>query len=217
MKGRGKAITETGIASMDLRRNILRMSQFCDDQLYNQLMTKVHMLDPVEVCKTLQNLFSRNLSTSKAEHISSNSHVMLFILSYWVLSPIEYAWLPMIAGGLHCHKFALQTYFYTFTQFYEVQRGLYPYNFIWEVLDNHCLLHEYWVAYKNCIFQIVVAATLRESSVLDAMFDKLNRNFPAAKIQCVPRRYMNENKGKDYINKLCSPDSSGVDIALKSK
>ena len=49
VKGRGKAITETGIASMDLRRNVLRMSQFCDDQLYNQLMTKVHMLDPIEV------------------------------------------------------------------------------------------------------------------------------------------------------------------------
>ena len=49
VKGRGKAITETGIASMDLRRNVLRMLQFCDDQLYNQLMTKVHMLDPIEV------------------------------------------------------------------------------------------------------------------------------------------------------------------------
>lgn len=49
VKGRGKAMTETGIASMDLRRNTLRMSQFCDDQLYNQLMTKVHMMDPVEV------------------------------------------------------------------------------------------------------------------------------------------------------------------------
>ena len=49
VKGRGKAITETGIASMDLRRNTLRMSQFCDDQLYSQLMTQVHMIDPAEV------------------------------------------------------------------------------------------------------------------------------------------------------------------------
>ena len=49
VKGRGKAITETGIASMDLRRNILRMSQFCDDQLYSQLMTQVHMIEPAEV------------------------------------------------------------------------------------------------------------------------------------------------------------------------
>ena len=72
-------------------------------------------------------------------------------------------------------------------------------------------------AYTLFLLQIVVAATLKESSVLDAMFDKLNRNFPAAKIQCVPRRYMNENKGVEYIRRLCSPDSTGVDIALKSK
>ena len=72
-------------------------------------------------------------------------------------------------------------------------------------------------AYTLFLLQIVVAATLKESSVLDAMFDKLNRNFPATKIQCVPRRYMNENKGVEYIRRLCSPDSTGVDIALKSK
>ena len=40
---------ETGIASMDVRRNVLMMSQFCDDPLYSQLMQKVHMAEPLEV------------------------------------------------------------------------------------------------------------------------------------------------------------------------
>lgn len=49
VKGRGKAATETGLASMDLRRNVIKLSQFCDDQLYTQLITKVHLIDPIEV------------------------------------------------------------------------------------------------------------------------------------------------------------------------
>ena len=62
-----------------------------------------------------------------------------------------------------------------------------------------------------------MAHTLKESSVLDGMFDKLNRHFPNAKIQCAPRRYMNEIRGREFVKMLCSRDSSGVDVALHSK
>jgi len=49
------------------------------------------------------------------------------------------------------------------------------------------------------------------------MFEKLSRNIPEAKVVGVPRRYMNEIKGRDFIRRLCSRDSTGIEVALESK
>lgn len=49
VKGRGKASAETGLASMNIHNNTIKMSQFCDDPLFSHLTSKINLLDPVEV------------------------------------------------------------------------------------------------------------------------------------------------------------------------
>lgn len=67
------------------------------------------------------------------------------------------------------------------------------------------------------MLQIIVAQTLRDSAALSDLFKKLSSTFPNSKVECIPRRYMNESKGRECVQLLHSRDSSGIDIALESK
>jgi len=49
-EGRGLAKGEVGMASIDLKQPVLTLSQFADDQSYTKLMTRLNILQPIEVC-----------------------------------------------------------------------------------------------------------------------------------------------------------------------
>ena len=49
VEGRGMARGEVGMASIDLRKPTLILSQFSDNQTYVRTMTKLQVLRPVEV------------------------------------------------------------------------------------------------------------------------------------------------------------------------
>jgi len=49
VEGRGLAKGEVGMASIDLKQPVLILSQFADTQTYAKLMTRLHVLEPVEV------------------------------------------------------------------------------------------------------------------------------------------------------------------------
>jgi DNA mismatch repair protein MSH4 len=49
VEGRGLAKGEVGMASIDLKQPLLILSQFADTQTYAKLMTRLHLLQPVEV------------------------------------------------------------------------------------------------------------------------------------------------------------------------
>ena len=49
MEGRGLARGEIGIASIDLKRPILQLSQFSDSQTNVKVMMKLQILQPLEV------------------------------------------------------------------------------------------------------------------------------------------------------------------------
>jgi DNA mismatch repair protein MSH4 len=49
VEGRGLAKGEVGMASIDLKQPVLILSQFADTQTYAKLMTRLHVLHPVEV------------------------------------------------------------------------------------------------------------------------------------------------------------------------
>jgi DNA mismatch repair protein MSH4 len=50
VEGRGVAKGELGMASMDVRHPELALSQFADTAGYTRLLTKLQILDPIEVC-----------------------------------------------------------------------------------------------------------------------------------------------------------------------
>ena len=49
VEGRGLARGEIGIASIDLKRPVLQLSQFSDSQTNVKVMTKLQILQPLEV------------------------------------------------------------------------------------------------------------------------------------------------------------------------
>lgn len=53
VEGRGLARGEIGMASIDLKRPVLILSQFPDSQTYVKVMTKLQIYQPVEVCSFL--------------------------------------------------------------------------------------------------------------------------------------------------------------------
>jgi len=50
VEGRGLAKGEVGMASIDLKHPLLTLSQFADNQTYTKLMTRLNILQPIEVC-----------------------------------------------------------------------------------------------------------------------------------------------------------------------
>jgi len=50
VEGRGLAKGEVGMASIDLKHPLLILSQFADNQTYTKLMTRLNILQPIEVC-----------------------------------------------------------------------------------------------------------------------------------------------------------------------
>jgi len=51
VEGRGLAKGEVGMASIDLKHPLLTLSQFADNQTYAKLMTRLNILQPIEVCR----------------------------------------------------------------------------------------------------------------------------------------------------------------------
>ena len=51
VEGRGLAKGEVGMASIDLRRPVLQLSQFSDTQSYSKVLTKLQIINPIEVCR----------------------------------------------------------------------------------------------------------------------------------------------------------------------
>ena len=51
VEGRGLAKGEVGMASIDLKHPLLTLSQFADNQTYAKLMTRLNVLQPIEVCQ----------------------------------------------------------------------------------------------------------------------------------------------------------------------
>jgi DNA mismatch repair protein MSH4 len=49
VEGRGLAKGEIGMASLDLKRPELRLSQFSDSQTYSQVLMKLQVMQPIEV------------------------------------------------------------------------------------------------------------------------------------------------------------------------
>jgi len=49
VEGRGLAKGEVGMASIDLKHPLLTLSQFADNQTYAKLMTRLNILQPIEV------------------------------------------------------------------------------------------------------------------------------------------------------------------------
>jgi len=49
VEGRGLAKGEVGMASIDLKHPLLTLSQFADNQTYTKLMTRLNILQPIEV------------------------------------------------------------------------------------------------------------------------------------------------------------------------
>jgi hypothetical protein len=52
VEGRGLAKGEIGMASFDLKRPELILSQFSDSQTYTQVMMKLQVMQPIEVCQS---------------------------------------------------------------------------------------------------------------------------------------------------------------------
>ena len=51
VEGRGLARGEVGMASIDLKQPVLVLSQFSDTQTFVKVLTKLHLLNPIEVNK----------------------------------------------------------------------------------------------------------------------------------------------------------------------
>ena len=51
VEGRGLAKGEVGMASIDLKNPLLTLSQFADNQTYAKLMTRLNIVQPIEVCQ----------------------------------------------------------------------------------------------------------------------------------------------------------------------
>ena len=49
IEGRGNAKGEVGLAAYDLRNPVLQLYQFTDSQTYVKLITKLNILNPLEV------------------------------------------------------------------------------------------------------------------------------------------------------------------------
>ncbi|CAI8046746.1 MutS protein homolog 4 [Geodia barretti] len=52
VEGRGLAKGEIGMASFDLKRPEVILSQFSDSQTYTQVMMKLQVMQPIEVCQS---------------------------------------------------------------------------------------------------------------------------------------------------------------------
>ena len=59
VEGRGMARGEIGMASIDLKRPVLTLSQFSDSQTYVKTLTKLHLMQPIEVSMVNAKNFAR--------------------------------------------------------------------------------------------------------------------------------------------------------------
>jgi hypothetical protein len=57
-EGRGQARGEVGIAALDINYPLLILCQISDNQTYINTLTKINVLNPVEVCLILYIYFS---------------------------------------------------------------------------------------------------------------------------------------------------------------
>ena len=57
MEGRGSQRGVVGIAHLDLKHPGLHLSQFDDGYTYTRLISKLHVLQPVEVCSTIKPVY----------------------------------------------------------------------------------------------------------------------------------------------------------------